>query len=104
MAWIFLVLAGIEEVVSVVAMQYIDGLKRKWPIVIMTFGFLLSFFCLSKAMQVLSPGIAYAVWTGIGSVGITLVGLIWFKEKYSAFQFVFLGFMIIGVLGLRLTA
>ncbi len=62
------------------------------------------FFCLSKAMQALSAGVAYAVWTGIGSIGITAVSLFWFKERIRAPQLISLGFIIIGVIGLRLTS
>ncbi|MCY8620024.1 multidrug efflux SMR transporter, partial [Bacillus haynesii] len=78
--------------------------RKKWPIVVMVLGFGLSFFCLSKAMQVLSAGVAYAVWTGIGSIGITAVSLFWFKERIRAPQLISLGFIIVGVIGLRLTS
>ncbi|KAB7704755.1 QacE family quaternary ammonium compound efflux SMR transporter [Bacillus aerolatus] len=104
MSWIFLLLAGIEEVIATIAMKYVDGTKRKWPIAIMVIGFIFSFYCLSRAMLELSAGIAYAVWTGIGTVGITIVSIIWFKEKLNKFQALSLAFIIIGVAGLRLTA
>lgn len=103
MAWIYLILAGIEEIIAVIAMKYMDGLKRKWPIIVMTVGFVFSFYCLTLAMQMIPPGVAYAVWAGVGTVGITLVGLFWFKEKYRLNQFIFLGLIIIGVIGMRLT-
>lgn len=75
MPWMFLVISGIEEVIAAIAMKYVDGTRKKWPIIVMVLGFGLSFFCLSKAMQALSAGVAYAVWTGIGSIGITAVSL-----------------------------
>lgn len=86
MAWFLLFIAGIEEIIAAIAMKYIDGTKKKWPIIVMTAGFALSFYCLSQAMQVLPSGVAYAVWTGIGSIGVTAVSLIWFKERFSAFS------------------
>ncbi|MBN6186866.1 multidrug efflux SMR transporter [Aneurinibacillus sp. BA2021] len=104
MAWIYLILAGLEEVVAVIAMKYMTSGKKKWPVLVMVVGFLFSFFCLSIAMRALSPGVAYAVWAGVGTIGITLVGLLWFKEKYKISQFIFLGLMLIGIIGLRLTA
>ncbi|MEC0668571.1 multidrug efflux SMR transporter [Bacillus haynesii] len=104
MPWIFLVISGIEEVIAAIAMKYVDGTRKKWPIIVMVLGFGLAFFCLSKAMQALSAGVAYAVWTGIGSIGITAVSLFWFKERIRAPQLISLGFIIIGVIGLRLTS
>ncbi|KQU16988.1 DMT family transporter [Peribacillus butanolivorans] len=104
MAWGLLLIAGLEEVIATIAMKYMDGTRKKWPIYVMTIGFLLSFYCLSKAMQVLSAGVAYGVWTGIGSVGITLVGILWFKERFVFSQFISLGLILIGVIGLKMTS
>lgn len=104
MPWMFLVISGIEEVIAAIAMKYVNGTRKKWPIIVMVLGFGLSFFCLSKAMQALSAGVAYAVWTGIGSIGITAVSLFWFKERIRAPQLISLGFIMIGVIGLRLTS
>lgn len=104
MVWGLLFLAGIEEVIATIAMKYVDGTRKKWPIFVMTIGFILSFYCLSTAMQVLPAGVAYGVWTGIGSVGISLVGILWFKERFRASQFISLGLILIGVIGLRMTS
>lgn len=104
MVWGLLLLAGIEEVIATIAMKYMDGTRKKWSIFVMTIGFIFSFYCLSKAMQVLPAGVAYAVWTGIGSVGITLVGILWFKEQFRYSQFISLGLILIGVIGLRMTS
>lgn len=103
MAWIWLVLAGIEEIIATIAMKYVDGFKRPAPILIMSIGFVFSFFCLSQAMQVLTPGVAYAVWAGVGTIGISAVGVFWFKEKLNPKQYVFLSFILVGVIGMRLT-
>ncbi|MFK2826267.1 multidrug efflux SMR transporter [Bacillus sp. B190/17] len=104
MSWILLVLAGLEEVIATIAMKYVDGTKRKWPIAIMVIGFAFSFYCLSKAMLELTAGVAYAVWTGIGTIGIAIVSVIWFKEKLNKFQFLSLTFILLGVAGLRFTS
>lgn len=103
MAWFFIVLAGLEEVVSVIAMKYVDGLKNKKPIVVMTIGFLVSFYLLAEAMQEIPAGIAYATWSGIGTIGITLVGVIRFKEKINRLQLTFLSLIFVGVIGLQLS-
>lgn len=104
MVWGLLLLAGIEEVIATVSMKYLDGWKKKWPIIVIVVGFSLSFYCLSTAMQTLPAGIAYAVWTGIGTIGITLADLFWFKEKINKFQAFSLLFILIGVIGMSLTS
>lgn len=103
MVWGLLFLAGIEEVIASVAMKYMDGRRKKWPIIFMTLGFIFSFYCLSKAMNVLPAGVAYGVWTGIGSVGITLVGVFWFKEELNKTQIISLALILVGVIGLKMT-
>lgn len=104
MIWGLLFLAGIEEVIATIAMKYMDGKRKKWPILIMTIGFAFSFFCLSKAMQTIPAGVAYAVWTGVGSIGITIVGIFWFKERFRSSQYISLALILIGVIGLRITS
>ncbi|MCC2930835.1 DMT family transporter [Bacillus sp. LBG-1-113] len=104
MAWFLLFIAGIEEIIAAIAMKYIDGTQKKWPIIVMTAGFALSFYCLSQAMQILPSGVAYAVWTGIGSIGVTAVSLIWFKERFQLSQLISLCLILAGVIGLRLTS
>lgn len=104
MAWFLLVIAGIEEIIATIAMKYIDGTRKKWPIIVMTLGFGLSFYCLSQAMIVLPAGVAYAVWTGIGSISVSAVGLIWFKERFQLSQVISLCLILAGVIGLRLTS
>jgi len=103
MAWLLLIISGLEEIISVIAMKYIDGFNRKTPLIVMTLGLLLSFYCLTQAMLVIPSGVAYAVWAGVGAVGITLVSMFWFKEKYNRTQILFLICIIIGIIGLKLT-
>ncbi|MGZ9586976.1 DMT family transporter [Paenibacillus marinisediminis] len=103
MEWLLLIIAGLEEIISVIAMKYIDGFKRKTPLIVMTLGLVLSFFCLTQAMLVIPAGVAYAVWAGVGAVGITLVSMFWFKEKYNRTQMMFLVCIVVGIIGLKLT-
>jgi len=103
MAWIFILIAGLEEVVSVIAMKYIDGLKFKKPIAVMVIGFFVSFYLLSQAMQQIPAGVAYAVWSGIGTIGIFIVGILRFKEKMNVQQVAFLSLILVGVFGLQLS-
>ncbi|WP_100330048.1 DMT family transporter [Bacillus xiapuensis] len=104
MSWGFLILAGLEEVIATIAMKYVDGTKKKLPIAVMVIGFFFSFYCLSRAMLELPAGVAYAVWTAIGTTGITLVSFFWFKESLNKLQVISLLLIVIGVAGLRFTA
>ncbi|GAB1787078.1 hypothetical protein PMEGAPL128_61930 [Priestia megaterium] len=55
-------------------------------------------------MRILPAGVAYGVWTGVGSVGITLTGILWFKEKLGIYQLISLCFILIGVIGLKIAS
>ncbi|WP_404456300.1 multidrug efflux SMR transporter [Virgibacillus necropolis] len=102
MAWIFLMVAGIEEIISVSLLKYVHEYKKKWPMIVIVVGYALSFSCMAFAMKTITPGVAYAVWTGMGSVGITLVSYFWFKEKIHLPQLACLALIVIGIVGLKL--
>lgn len=103
MAWVFLILAGLEEVVATFAMKYIDGWKRKTPIVVVVVGFVISISMLTYSMREIPPGVAYAVWAGVGAIGITALGVIWFKEKLNKGQIISLAILILSVITLKIT-
>jgi quaternary ammonium compound-resistance protein SugE len=75
MAWIILVIAGLFEVVWATAMKQSHGFSRLWPSVVTLVGMAISFALLSWSMRVLPLGTAYTVWTGIGAVGVFVVGV-----------------------------
>ncbi|ASK61936.1 QacE family quaternary ammonium compound efflux SMR transporter [Virgibacillus phasianinus] len=102
MAWILLMIAGTEEVISVSLLKYVHEYRKKWPVFIIVLGYALSFTCMAIAMKSITPGVAYAVWTGMGSVGITLVSYFWFKEKIYLPQVICLSLIVIGIAGLKL--
>lgn len=64
----------------------------------------LNMLMLSYAMRGIPVGTAYAVWTGLGAVGITVIGIIWFRDPLSAARLAFMAMVIVGVAGLKLTA
>lgn len=92
MSWFFLILAGLMEVVGVIAMKNFVSTNKKIFLLAIVFCFILSFGFLSQAMQELPMGIAYAIWTGIGAAGGVLVGILFFKESktFSKLFFLFL--------------
>ncbi|RZJ05094.1 MAG: multidrug efflux SMR transporter [Brevundimonas sp.] len=83
MAWIYLLIAGLFEIVWAYFMKQSDGFTRLWPSVA-TLGFMaISFALLSLAMKSLPMGTAYVMWTGIGAVGAFVVGVVFLQEHLS---------------------
>lgn len=83
MAWIFLLLAGLLEIVWAYSMKLSDGFTRLAPTAVTLVAMIFSFGLLSLAMRVLPLGTAYTIWTGIGAVGAFLVGLFVLGEPAS---------------------
>ncbi len=101
MAWIILIVAGLLEVVWATALKYTDGFTRLWPSVIALSTALLSFVLLSSAMKTLPAGTAYAVWVGIGAVGVVIAGIVAMGEDASWPRLAFVGLIVVGIIGLR---
>lgn len=104
MGWISLILAGTFEVVGVMGINQLNQ-KRDWKsILLMVGGFALSFICLTYAMKSISMGTAYAVWTGIGTVGSAIVGMLFYNESSDWRRIVFIGMVLSATIGLKLIA
>lgn len=104
MAWIFLVIAGIFEVVWAMGLKASDGFTRLWPSVITLVGMVISVYFLAQASRTLPIGTAYAIWTGIGAVGAVIFGMILFNEPRDWIRLLFVGLILAGIIGLRVTA
>jgi quaternary ammonium compound-resistance protein SugE len=104
MAWVYLVIAGIFEVVWAVALKYAMGFTRLVPSIITFFGAIASFYFLSVATKTLPIGTAYAVWTGIGAMGAVIIGMVFLNEPVNVSRVVFLLFILVGLIGLKLTS
>lgn len=83
MAWVYLVFAGILEIVWAFAMKQSAGFSRLTPTLIMGAAMIGSFVLLSLSMRTLPLGTAYAIWTGIGAVGAFILGIVWLGESLS---------------------
>ncbi len=104
MAWFYLVIAGLFEVAFTTCLKFSNNFTNlRWSI-----GFFisitLSFVLLNKAVQSIPMGTGYAVWTGIGAVGTTIVGIALFKEPSDFWRMVFLTLLIGSLLGLKLVS
>lgn len=103
MGWLFLFTAGFAEIIFAVSLKYNDGFTKLYPsIVTMTSG-LSSFYLLMLAIKTLPLGTAYAIWTGIGAVGVAILGIFLFKESTEWYRLASISFIVIGIVGLKLT-
>lgn len=103
MNWILLVIAGLFEIGWAIGLKYTEGWSKLWPSII-TLGLMgISFFCLSQAVKTLPLGTAYAVWTGIGTVGAAIVGMFLFDEPRDILRILCILLIVAGIAGLKLT-
>ena len=102
MAWTYLFIAGLLEVVWAIGLKYTEGFTRPVASVVTIVFMLGSFFLLSLAMKHLPMGTAYAVWTGIGAVGTAIVGMWLFGEPRTVLRVLCLLLIVGGVAGLKL--
>lgn len=104
MAWLYLLVAAVFEVVWALAMKAAEGWTRLGPSLLTVGGMLVSFWFLSQAARTLPIGTAYAVWTGIGALGTVVMGIVLFHEPVTPQRLVFLGLLLAGIVGLKATA
>jgi len=102
MNWIYLLLAGSFEVVSVMGINKVKKCLNWQAIIMLAGGFVLSFSLLFKAMQTISMGTSYAIWTGIGTVGSTLVGMFIYGESKDWRRILFITMVLTAAIGLKL--
>jgi quaternary ammonium compound-resistance protein SugE len=103
MDWLLLLLAGAAEVGGVAAMKASQGFKRLKPSLLAVLFGIVSFLSLSQAMRTIPIGTAYAVWTGIGSAGSVLLGMLVWRDKFSWRRLALLLCIVVGVAGLKLS-
>ena len=102
MAWIVLLLAGILEIGWAVGLKYTDGFSRLWPSLATISAMVVSLLLLGLAVRTLPIGTAYAVWTGVGTVGTVLLGMALFGEPATPLRLAFIAMIIAGIIGLKL--
>ncbi len=102
MEWIMLLLAAVCEVAWAITMKLSEGFSRLTPSIITAVGYLASAWFLSLALKKLPLGTAYAMWTGFGIVGTSLLGMLLFHESLSLPQFICIALIVAGIIGLKL--
>ncbi|MCM3171753.1 multidrug efflux SMR transporter [Paenibacillus sp. MER 99-2] len=104
MSWIFLIMAGIFEMVGVFMINKLHQDRNLVSLILLIAGFGLSFWFLSLAMETLPMGTAYAVWTGIGASGGAILGMIFYGEPRNALRIVFITMVLGSAVGLKLVS
>ena len=104
MYWIILVIGGFFEIGFATCLKFSDNFTKLWWSIGFIITSTLSFIFLNWAIKEIPLGTAYAVWTGIGAIGITIVGIYIFKDPVSFWRIFFLFLIIVGVIGLRVSA
>ena len=102
MAWLVLILAGGLEIGWAIGLKYTDGFTRLVPTIATLAAMAVSMTLLGLAVRVLPVGTAYAVWTGIGTVGTVLLGMFLFGESADPMRLAFIAMIVIGLVGLKI--
>jgi len=104
MAWIYLFIAGLFEVVWAIGLKYSHGFTKLVPSIVTLCGMIISFYLLALATKTIPIGTGYAVWTGIGALGTVIFGIVFFHEPLTLLRVLFLFLIMIGILGLKVTS
>jgi quaternary ammonium compound-resistance protein SugE len=102
MAWLVLIVAGLFEVGWAVGLKYTDGFTRFWPTIGTVVSMVISLGLLGLALRSLPLGTAYAVWTGVGTVGTALLGMALFHESADVVRLACIGLIVAGIAGLKI--
>jgi quaternary ammonium compound-resistance protein SugE len=102
MEWIFLFIAGLFEAAWAIGLKYTEGFTRLYPSIFTVVCMVLSFYFLSQALKILPIGTGYAVWTGIGILGTTVLGILLFNDSMDFGRLVCIILIFSGVMGLKL--
>ena len=102
MAWVYLFFAGLFEVGWAVGLKFTNGFTRPLPTALTVVSMVVSLGLLGLALKALPLGTAYAIWTGIGTIGTVLVGIWLFRESTDVLRLLCVGFIVAGIVGLKL--
>ena len=104
MAWVWLTVAGLLEIVWAVGLKYTDGFTRLVPSAITIAAMVASVYCLAVAVRTIPIGTGYAVWTGIGAVGVAILGMALFGEPRQLLRVACIALIVVGIVGLKLVS
>lgn len=104
MKWIWLLSAGFLEIAFAIFLKLSDGFGKPLYTLSFSVAAALSFYCLTRAMQSIPIGTAYAIWTGIGAAGVALLGIVIFGESVNPLRIFFLTTLVVSIIGLKMVS
>jgi quaternary ammonium compound-resistance protein SugE len=104
MPWVVLFVAGLFEIGWAVGLKYTEGFTRPWPSVATVVALIASMGLLGVALRTLPLGTAYAVWTGIGTVGTATLGIVLFRDPPTAMRLICIALIVAGIVGLKVAS
>ncbi|MCG8275632.1 quaternary ammonium compound efflux SMR transporter SugE [Stenotrophomonas sp. NLF4-10] len=104
MPWVYLLLAGLFEIGFALGLKYSEGFTRLWPSVGTVVAAGISLWLLTQAMKQVPIGTAYAIWTGIGAMGVAVLGIVLFNDSASPARLACVALIVAGVIGLKLAS
>ncbi len=102
MAWLFLAIAIGAEIFATISLKYSEGFSKLAPTILIVIGYVIAFFMLGQALKTMDVGIAYAIWAGLGTVIVAMIGIVLLGEPMSATKIVGITMVIVGVVMLNL--
>ncbi len=103
MSWLYLILAIILEVCGTTSMKLSQGFTRLVPSILLVVFYMASLSLLTLALRKIDIGVAYAIWSGVGTALISVIGIMLFREPVTALKLISIGLIIIGVIGLNIS-
>ncbi|MFK3960249.1 DMT family transporter [Guptibacillus hwajinpoensis] len=104
MAWIYLVIGGLMEVLWAIGLKYSDGFTKPLISLLTIIGIATSFYFFARALKYLPVGTAYAIFTGLGAAGTAVIGMMFLNESISFIKLFFILLLISSIIGLKLNA
>jgi len=102
MAWTYLIIAGLLEIVWAIGLKYTEGFTKLVPSLITGVALFASMLFLALALRTVPVGTGYAIWTGIGAVGTAILGIVLFAEPATLARLGCIGLIVAGIVGLKL--
>jgi quaternary ammonium compound-resistance protein SugE len=104
MAWLYLFIAGVFETAWAIGLKYSAGFTKFGPSVFTVVAMMVSLYLLALALRTIPVGTGYAVWTGIGTVGAAILGILLFNESRETARILCILLIVAGIIGLKLTS
>jgi quaternary ammonium compound-resistance protein SugE len=104
MAWIYLIIAGLFEMGWAIGLKYTQSFTKLVPSVFTIICMIISLYLLSLSLKTLPIGTAYTIWTGIGAIGTVLFGMLFLGESREWIRLVFILFIVVGIVGLKVVS